>query len=129
MGIGPFELLIGREFKLPLWEDMIKTMKVGEISRFGCEFRVSSFNRAFSARILHIRTPICTFSRCHVCTYCTLYQYCDEYGAYVSMYVMYMCNVSFGCIYIRTYTSFASYMYFYLHYIYTYTCTVYILKH
>ena len=69
MGIGPFELLIGREFKLPLWEDMIKTMKVGEISRFGCEFRVCSFNRACSAFILHICTPICTFSRCHVCMY------------------------------------------------------------
>ena len=44
MGTGPFELLIGRDFKLNVWEDMIKTMQVDEIARFKCPFKV---------RILH----------------------------------------------------------------------------
>ena len=44
MGIGPFELLMGREFKLPVWEEMVKTMKVGEVARFGCEYSVSIYS-------------------------------------------------------------------------------------
>lgn len=40
MGSGPFELLIGRDFKLSVWEDMVKTMRVTEISRFICPFQV-----------------------------------------------------------------------------------------
>ncbi|XP_064481638.1 AH receptor-interacting protein-like [Ornithodoros turicata] len=30
----PMELLIGKEFKLPIWEQCIKSMKVGEVSEF-----------------------------------------------------------------------------------------------
>jgi len=40
MGNGPFELLIGREFKLKIWEDMVRTMRVKEMARFTCQFRV-----------------------------------------------------------------------------------------
>ena len=40
MATGPFELLIGREFKLSVWEEMVKTMRVGEIARFICPFEV-----------------------------------------------------------------------------------------
>ena len=40
MATGPFELLIGREFKLNVWEEMVKTMRVGEIARFRCPFEV-----------------------------------------------------------------------------------------
>ena len=42
MGVDPMELLIGREFRLPIWEAMIKTMKVGEIARFSCPYEVST---------------------------------------------------------------------------------------
>lgn len=42
LGTGPFELLIGREFKLSIWEEMLKTMRVGEIARFKCPFKVIS---------------------------------------------------------------------------------------
>ncbi|CAB4013232.1 AH receptor-interacting [Paramuricea clavata] len=30
----PFELLIGKQFKLVVWEELVRTMKVGEISEF-----------------------------------------------------------------------------------------------
>lgn len=40
LGLAPFELLIGREFKVPVWEDMVKSMAVGEVARFGCAFKV-----------------------------------------------------------------------------------------
>ena len=35
----PFELLIGRSFKLECWEDCIKSMFHGEISRFSCPLK------------------------------------------------------------------------------------------
>ena len=41
MGNGPFELLIGREFKLSVWDEIVKTMAVNEIARFTCPFQVS----------------------------------------------------------------------------------------
>ena len=40
LGSGPFELLFGRDFKLSIWEDMVKTMRVTEIARFYCPFEV-----------------------------------------------------------------------------------------
>ena len=40
MGCGPFELLVGREFKLAVWEEMLQTMLVGEVARFYCPFQV-----------------------------------------------------------------------------------------
>lgn len=39
MGCGPFELLVGREFKLAVWEEMLQTMLVGEVARFYCPFQ------------------------------------------------------------------------------------------
>lgn len=41
LGAGPFELLVGREFKLHVWEDMVKSMRIGEIARFKCPNKVS----------------------------------------------------------------------------------------
>lgn len=32
----PFELLIGKKFKLEVWEELIKTMREKEVSRFSC---------------------------------------------------------------------------------------------
>ena len=32
----PFELLIGRKFKLEVWEELIKTMREKEVARFAC---------------------------------------------------------------------------------------------
>ena len=40
IGNGPFELLVGREFKLKIWEDMVRTMRVKEVARFTCPFQV-----------------------------------------------------------------------------------------
>ena len=40
MGSDPFELLVGREFKLEVWEEVVKTMRVGEVARFRCPFKV-----------------------------------------------------------------------------------------
>eukprot|EP00045_Choanoeca_perplexa_P011287 m.118840 g.118840 ORF g.118840 m.118840 type:complete len:326 (+) comp15577_c0_seq3:73-1050(+) len=31
---GPFELRFGKQFLLPVWEDAVKTMKIGEVARF-----------------------------------------------------------------------------------------------
>ena len=44
IGAGPFELLIGREFKLSVWEDMVKSMSIGEKARFKCPYKVSIFS-------------------------------------------------------------------------------------
>ncbi|XP_065197332.1 AH receptor-interacting protein-like [Sycon ciliatum] len=59
MGGGPFELLIGREFKLPVWELCLKSMRVGEVSAFNCNVQhcinysfVSSLWRNVSAKRL-----------------------------------------------------------------------------
>ena len=40
LGTGPFELLIGREFKLGVWEQMVKSMLVNEVARFSCPYKV-----------------------------------------------------------------------------------------
>jgi FKBP-type peptidyl-prolyl cis-trans isomerase 2 len=37
---GPFELRFGKKFLLPVWEDAVKTMLLGEISRFHVPSRV-----------------------------------------------------------------------------------------
>ncbi|XP_015783502.1 AH receptor-interacting protein [Tetranychus urticae] len=33
----PMELLIGKKFKLEIWETLIKTMRIGEVARFHCK--------------------------------------------------------------------------------------------
>ena len=40
MKLPPMELYMGRDFIVPIWEELVKTMKVGEISRFACPFDV-----------------------------------------------------------------------------------------
>lgn len=40
LGSGPFELLIGREFKLDIWEKLVREMLVGEVARFSCPYKV-----------------------------------------------------------------------------------------
>jgi len=41
IGNGPFELIIGRSFKLKIWEELVRGMLVNEIARFTCEPEVS----------------------------------------------------------------------------------------
>ena len=41
MGGGPFEMLAGLEFKLPIWEKALRTMRVGEVASFSCPKEVS----------------------------------------------------------------------------------------
>lgn len=40
LGCGPFELLIGREFKMDVWEKLVREMLIGEIARFTCPYKV-----------------------------------------------------------------------------------------
>ena len=40
LGTGPFELLVGRKFKLEVWEDLVKSMRIGEVAEFRCPFKV-----------------------------------------------------------------------------------------
>ena len=44
MGCGPFELICGRKFKMAVWEKIVQTMKVGEVSRFTCKKEVNLKN-------------------------------------------------------------------------------------
>ena len=46
MNMDPVEIYANREFKLEVWEDMVKTMKVGEIARFSCPWEVRKCKRA-----------------------------------------------------------------------------------
>ena len=43
----PFELLIGKKFKLEVWEELIKTMRVKEVARFMCHKSVRSPYKSF----------------------------------------------------------------------------------
>ena len=36
----PMELIIGKKFKLPVWETIVRTMREGEISQFCCDVKV-----------------------------------------------------------------------------------------
>lgn len=40
IGNGPFELIIGRSFKLKIWEELVRGMLVNEVARFTCEPQV-----------------------------------------------------------------------------------------
>lgn len=37
----PMELIIGKKFKLPVWETIVCTMREGEIAQFLCDIKVS----------------------------------------------------------------------------------------
>lgn len=49
MGNGPFELLIGREFKLDIWDEMVRTMRLNEVARFICPFTVCTTHNVYSS--------------------------------------------------------------------------------
>lgn len=36
----PMELIIGKKFKLPVWETIVCTMREGEIAQFCCDVKV-----------------------------------------------------------------------------------------
>lgn len=36
----PMELIVGKKFKLPVWETILCTMRVGEIAQFHCDVKV-----------------------------------------------------------------------------------------
>lgn len=36
----PMELIIGKKFKLPVWETIVSTMREGEIAQFHCDIKV-----------------------------------------------------------------------------------------
>lgn len=36
----PMELIMGKKFKLPVWEQIVTTMREGEISEFTCDIKV-----------------------------------------------------------------------------------------
>lgn len=40
----PMELLIGKQFKLEVWETAVQTMAVGEVAEFQVDKTVSSIN-------------------------------------------------------------------------------------
>jgi len=37
----PMELILGKKFKLPVWEQVVITMREGEIADFTCDVKVS----------------------------------------------------------------------------------------
>lgn len=37
----PMELILGKKFKLPVWEQVVTTMREGEIADFTCDVKVS----------------------------------------------------------------------------------------
>lgn len=36
----PMELILGKKFKLPVWERVLSTMRTGEIAAFTCDVKV-----------------------------------------------------------------------------------------
>lgn len=37
----PMELILGKKFKLPVWEQVVTTMREGEVAEFTCDVKVS----------------------------------------------------------------------------------------
>lgn len=52
LGNGPFELLLGCEFKLDIWCEMVKTMRLKEVARFTCPFKVNSWKTGWVGQCL-----------------------------------------------------------------------------
>lgn len=42
----PMELIVGKKFKLPVWEAALRTMRPGERARFRCDTKVGRGGRA-----------------------------------------------------------------------------------
>lgn len=40
----PMELILGKKFKLPVWEQVLTTMREGEIAEFTCDVKVSDLS-------------------------------------------------------------------------------------
>lgn len=38
------ELILGKKFKLPVWEQVVTTMREGEIAEFTCDVKVSDLS-------------------------------------------------------------------------------------
>ena len=56
-GVGPFELICGREFALGVWEEAVRGMRPGELARIHCPFKVRSSERASTRRDSGGRSP------------------------------------------------------------------------
>lgn len=42
----PMELIIGKKFKLPVWETIVRTMREGETAQFLCDVKVTVLGSA-----------------------------------------------------------------------------------
>lgn len=40
----PMELILGKKFKLPVWEQVVTTMREEEIAEFTCDVKVSDLS-------------------------------------------------------------------------------------
>ncbi|XP_060729214.1 AH receptor-interacting protein [Tachysurus vachellii] len=50
----PMELILGKKFKLPVWECVVSTMRVGEISEFTCDVKHTSLYPLVSRSLRNI---------------------------------------------------------------------------
>ncbi|XP_062386708.1 AH receptor-interacting protein [Sardina pilchardus] len=51
----PMELIMGKKFKLPVWEQIVTTMREGEISEFTCEVKHTALYPLMSQSLRNIR--------------------------------------------------------------------------
>lgn len=68
MVTGPFELLMGREFKLGVWEEMVKTMRIGEVARFRCPFKVCIMVLHLIPHIEHVSITVTKYQLVFKCS-------------------------------------------------------------
>lgn len=54
----PMELIIGKKFKLPVWETIVSTMREGEIAQFHCDVKVPGVMRLPAVSVLLSLFPI-----------------------------------------------------------------------
>jgi len=55
------ELILGKQFKLEVWEACLQTMKVKEVAEFTCDAKVSQFfNITFHSLHFILGTPMIT---------------------------------------------------------------------
>lgn len=62
----PMELILGKKFKLPVWEEVVTSMREGEIAEFTCDVKVSdlSVSSLFYVFYIYVISHTCKY---HVC--------------------------------------------------------------
>jgi hypothetical protein len=72
--LGPFELRLGKKFVMPVWEEVVQTMHLGEVARFLFSPEVRSLR---SAAVQCVAATVCVVRNRKARTTRSWQRYCD----------------------------------------------------